>query len=64
MPISEECKIAKFRMVAFKTIGKTRFNTLLELIHSDLCGSLPAKSNAGARYFVSFNDDYSKKVVV
>jgi hypothetical protein len=30
----------------------------LQLVHSDLCGSLPAISFSGFKYFLSFIDDY------
>ena len=32
---------------------------MLELIHSDVCGSMPIKSLAGSMYFVTFIDDRS-----
>lgn len=64
MPICEDCKIVKSRRVSFKPIGKSRSNTHLERIHSDVCGFPLAKSNEGARYFVSLIDDYCKKVIV
>jgi len=34
----------------------------LELVHSDIYGSMPTTSLGGARYFLNFIDDYSKKV--
>jgi len=37
--------------------GKTE---LLEVIHSDLCGPMSVNSNGGARYFVTFIDDFSR----
>lgn len=36
----------------------------LELIHTDLCGTIPCKSAGGARYAVTFIDDYSRCGVV
>ena len=32
----------------------------LELVHSDLCGPLPSASFSGFKYFLTFNDDYSR----
>lgn len=32
----------------------------LELVHSDLCGPLPVPSLTGARYVITFTDDYSR----
>lgn len=36
---------------------------VLELIHSDVCGKLP-ESIGGFRYFITFTDDFSRKVCV
>ena len=32
----------------------------LQLVHSDLCGPMQTTSFGGARYFVTFIDDYSR----
>lgn len=53
-------KQAKF---PFHNVG-TRANIPLELIHSDLCGPMETTSMGGARYFITFIDDYSRKVNV
>ena len=37
---------------------------MLELVHSDVCGPLKVKSYGGASYFVTFIDDYSRKLWV
>ncbi|KAJ0169236.1 hypothetical protein K1T71_015266 [Dendrolimus kikuchii] len=42
----------------------SRAHSLLETIHSDLCGPMETKSLGGARYFLTFIDDYSRKVFV
>lgn len=47
----------------FKSIG-TRASAPLEIIHSDLCGPMEVPSMGGARYFISFIDDYSRNVNV
>lgn len=64
MSTCDECNTANSRRVSFKPIGKTCSSRHLELIHYDVCGPLPTKSNAVARYFVILIDDYSKTVVV
>lgn len=41
-----------------------RASTFLELVHSDVCGPMSVKSIGGSRYFVTFIDDFSRKVFV
>ncbi len=42
----------------------TRDSKLLEFVHSDVCGSMKTTSCGGARYFVTFIDDFLKKIHV
>lgn len=42
----------------------TRAKSLLEIIHTDLCGPTKTKSIGGAHYFLLFVDDYSRMVFV
>ena len=37
---------------------------MLELVHSNVCRSMKILSFGGARYFVTFIDDFSKKMLV
>lgn len=60
----EKCKVCvmgKQTRVSYKAQGKKN-NELLGLIHTDVNGPMPVESIGGHRYFVSFIDDYSKKV--
>lgn len=60
----EKCKICvmgKQTRVSYKAQGE-RCSELLELIHTDVNGPMPAESIGGYRYFMSFIDDYSTKV--
>lgn len=41
---------------------RKRANDLLELIHSDVAGPIEVESWGGARYFLLFIDDYSRKI--
>lgn len=42
----------------------SRATSLLELIHSDVCGPMQQVSIGGARYFVTFIDDFSRRVYI
>ena len=41
----------------------SRKSCVLDLVHSDVC-SMPTKSMGGAMYFISFVDDFSRKIWV
>lgn len=57
------CVKGKQTRKLFKDIGK-RADCLLDLIHSDVCGPIEKPSCSGARYLLTFVDDYSRKVFV
>lgn len=61
--ICNTCLQGKQTRKPFKNEG-TRATSLLEVIHSDVCGPMEEKSLGGARYYVTFIDDYSRKVFV
>lgn len=44
--------------------SSSRSSKVLELVHSDVCGPINVDSFGGSRYFVTFLDDFSRKVVV
>lgn len=44
--------------------SETRASSLLELVHSDLCGPMETASIGGSKYFISFIDDFSRKTFV
>ena len=41
--------------------SETKTKGTLELIHSNVCGSMPSTSLSGYKYYVTFIDDYSRK---
>ncbi|RVW73385.1 Retrovirus-related Pol polyprotein from transposon TNT 1-94 [Vitis vinifera] len=43
-----------------KKLGANRATDVLELIHTDICGSYPTASWNGQQYFITFIDDYSR----
>ncbi|CAA0841620.1 Uncharacterized mitochondrial protein AtMg00300, partial [Striga hermonthica] len=58
-PVCESCLEGKMTSRPFKAKGN-RSNDVLELIHSDLCGSMSIQARGGFEYFVTFIDDYSR----
>ncbi|RVW35322.1 Retrovirus-related Pol polyprotein from transposon TNT 1-94 [Vitis vinifera] len=59
----ETCVMGKQRRVKF-SMGSHTTNGVLEYIHSDLWGPSPVESYSGCRYYVTFIDDFSRKVWV
>ena len=57
--LGKQCK------VSFNLINKeNRAKGILDYIHSDVWGPAPIRSHGGARYFITFVDDYSRKIGV
>ncbi|KRZ88014.1 Retrovirus-related Pol polyprotein from transposon TNT 1-94 [Trichinella sp. T8] len=48
----------------FPKSATKRSEEVLELVHSDICGPMQVASVGGARYFLSFIDDFSRKSFV
>ncbi|GBP95218.1 Retrovirus-related Pol polyprotein from transposon TNT 1-94 [Eumeta japonica] len=61
--VCELCQKGKQSRLPFPSEGSRALNPL-ELIHSDVCGPMEVKSLGGARYFLTFIDDYTRKVYV
>ena len=58
----EECVEGKQARASFPSDGGTRATQVLELVHSYVCGTMKTLSFGGARYFVTFIDDFSRKM--
>ena len=63
MGFCEHCVLGKAHRVKFNT-GEHNTKGTLDYIHSDLWGPAQAVTHGGARYFLSFIDDYSRKLWV
>ncbi|KAL4271938.1 hypothetical protein GQ457_13G028490 [Hibiscus cannabinus] len=59
LPLCEHCITSKQHRLKFNT-SNSRGKTVLELVHSDVWQA-PVTSLGGAKYFVSFIDDYSRR---
>lgn len=60
----EVCCQGKQTRFPFSASSNQRAENLIELIHSDLCGPMQNVSIGGAKYFLTFLDDHSRKVFV
>ena len=60
----EGCMENKQTRRPFLTDGGTRVTKILELGHSDVCGPMKIMFFGGARYFLTFIDDFSRKTWV
>ena len=56
----EGCVAGKFDRKPFVALGEIRSRRKLELVHSDVCGPMQTASIGGAKYFVTFIDDYTR----
>ena len=57
----ETCVLGKQCRVKFVT-SSNRSKRALEYVHSDVWGPAPVASLGGSKYFVTFIDDFSRKV--
>ena len=67
MPNSFECETCakgKITVKPFPQVSENRSSELLSVIHSDVCGPINKNSYGGARFFVTFIDDFSRYVSV
>jgi transposase InsO family protein len=60
----EACAEGKAHRAPFKPVGEIKSTRRLELVHSDVAGPMKTESFGGAKYFVTFIDDYSRCVTV
>ena len=62
MPFCEGCVQGKQHRMPFPKDGGTRATKPLKIVHLDVCGPMRTTSIGGARYFVTFIDDFSRNV--
>ncbi|KAK4383892.1 transposon Ty1-A Gag-Pol polyprotein [Sesamum angolense] len=59
LPACESCLKGKMTKKPF--VGQSKLaNGLLDLIHTDVCGSLNTQARGGFSYFITFTDDHSR----
>ena len=60
----ESCIMGKQHRNSFPNTSKRQVvNACGSTIHIDVCGPMPVKSIGGSRYFVTFMDNFSKRVL-
>jgi hypothetical protein len=62
--ICEGCVKGKHQRTSFPKDGAMRASQLLEIVHADVCGPTKTTSHGGARYFLTFIDNFSRKTRV
>jgi transposase InsO family protein len=59
--VCEACIEGKQQRTFFPKVEATKASKLLEHVHSNVCGPMKTTSRGGARYFVTFIDNFSRK---
>jgi uncharacterized protein YigE (DUF2233 family) len=62
--ICERCVKGKHQRTSFPKDEATRASQLLEIVHTNVYGPMRTTSHGGARYFLTFIDDFSRKIHV
>jgi hypothetical protein len=62
--ICERCIKSKHQGTSFPKDGLTTALKLLEIFHTDVCRPMSTTLHGGARYFLTFINDFSRKIHV
>ena len=62
--VCDSCLISKQPRSSFSKYIASRANSLLHVVYSDVCGPLEVPSLGGNKYFVTFVDDFSRKLAL
>uniref|UniRef100_A0A0A1X768 Retrovirus-related Pol polyprotein from transposon TNT 1-94 n=1 Tax=Zeugodacus cucurbitae TaxID=28588 RepID=A0A0A1X768_ZEUCU len=60
----DTCNKSKICAVPFPKKCERETKQILELVHTDVCGPINVKSVGGARYFLTFIDDFSRMIFI
>ena len=60
--VCEECVQAKQHKNSFSKDAGSRSKGILDVVYSDVCGPIQVVSMGGNKYFVTFIDDFSRKL--
>ena len=64
MGLCESCVMGKQKKVSFTKAPREPKKVRLEMVHTDVWGPSPVSSLGGSRLYVTFIDDFSRKVWV
>ena len=62
--VCKGCIEGKQHRIPFPKEGGRRSSEILGLVHTDVCGPMKTTSMGGARYFVTFIDDKTRRISV
>ena len=62
--VCEACTLGKQQRNSFPSGVSRRAKEPLQLVHTDICGPLETPSLGGNKYFITFIDDFSRKLWV
>ena len=63
--ICEACELGKSHRLPFpKKTSIVKAHSIMDIVHSDVCGPMPVPTHDGFRYYVSFIDEKSKFAVI
>ena len=62
MGLCESCVMGKQKRVSFTKIPREPKKVRLEMVHTDVWVPSPVSSLGGSRFYVTFIDDFSRKV--
>jgi hypothetical protein len=60
--VCEECVQSKQHRNSFSKDVSSKAKAILDVVYSDVCGPIQVESIGGNKYFVSFIDDYIRKL--
>ena len=63
MRMCKNCQIGKMGKTSFKRKGY-HSEDVLDLVHTNLCGTIGIESYSGDKFFILFVDDYSRMMTV
>ena len=62
MGLCESCVMGKQKRVSFTKTPREPKKVRLEMVHTDVWGPSPVSSLVGSKFYVTFIDDFNRKV--